>query len=305
MESYHYTYWGRKKAVVVQFSRGCPYPCSYCGQSLFWQRWRHRDPQQFADEIEMLHNKYQIELFNFADENPATNQKAWKAFLEALIKKNLNITLVGSIRADNVVRDAEYLHLYKQAGFERFLLGIENYDSTILEKIKKEGSMNKDKEAIQLLRKNNILSMATYVIGFGEETFKDLLNSFKQLLDYDPDQIQLLYVTPHKWTPYFEEVKHKNIIQLDQQKWDYKHQILEMKHLRSWQLLICVKLIEVCIQMRPKALKRLFFHKDVKLRAAMRWYTNIGRRVWFHELFEFFFNRKRQSSNITLDTFWK
>jgi anaerobic magnesium-protoporphyrin IX monomethyl ester cyclase len=305
MESYHYTYWGRKKAVVVQFSRGCPYPCSYCGQSLFWQRWRHRDPQRFADEIEMLHNKYQVELFNFADENPATNQKAWKTFLEALIKKNLNITLVGSIRADNVVRDAEYLHLYKQAGFERFLLGIENYDSTILEKIKKEGSMNKDKEAIQLLRKNNILSMATYVIGFGEETFKDLLNSFKQLLDYDPDQIQLLYVTPHKWTPYFEEVKHKNIIQLDQQKWDYKHQILEMKHLRSWQLLICVKLIEVCVQMRPKALKRLFFHKDTKLRSAMRWYTNIGRRVWFHELFEFFFNQKYQHPKITLDKFWK
>ncbi|MGB0522959.1 MAG: B12-binding domain-containing radical SAM protein [Flammeovirgaceae bacterium] len=35
MKPYHYSYWGGKKAVVVQFSRGCPYPCNYCGQSLF------------------------------------------------------------------------------------------------------------------------------------------------------------------------------------------------------------------------------------------------------------------------------
>jgi len=37
MKGYNYTYWGKRKAVVIQFSRGCPYPCSYCGQSLFWK----------------------------------------------------------------------------------------------------------------------------------------------------------------------------------------------------------------------------------------------------------------------------
>ena len=30
--------------VNVQFSRGCPHPCTYCGQRGFWTRWRHRDP---------------------------------------------------------------------------------------------------------------------------------------------------------------------------------------------------------------------------------------------------------------------
>ncbi len=42
MRDYNYTYWGKRKAVVIQFSRGCPYPCTYCGQSLFWKKWRHR-----------------------------------------------------------------------------------------------------------------------------------------------------------------------------------------------------------------------------------------------------------------------
>ena len=182
MDGYNYTYWGKHKAVVIQFSRGCPYPCTYCGQSLFWQKWRHRSPRSLADEFEMLHKKYGIKVFNFADENPSSNAEAWKAFLEALIAKDLDIILVGSIRADNIVRDADILHLYKKAGFERFLLGIENYDKAVLKNIKKAGTMSKDMEAIRLLRKHNILSMATYVVGFGEEKTRDFYNSLKHLL---------------------------------------------------------------------------------------------------------------------------
>jgi anaerobic magnesium-protoporphyrin IX monomethyl ester cyclase len=305
MDGYNYTYWGHKKAVVIQFSRGCPYPCNYCGQSLFWKKWRNRDPQKLADEIEMLNKVYGIEVINFADENPSTNKRAWKLFLEALIEKNLNLILVGSIRADNIVRDENHLHLYKKAGFERFLLGIENYDEVILEKIKKAGSKVKDKRAIELLRKHNILSMATYVVGFGEETARDFYNSLKQLLAYDPDQVQLLYVTPHKWTPYFKEVEDKKIIQLDQRYWDYKHQILETPNLKLWKVLLLVKLIEVIMQARPKAIKRWLFHKDKRLRKAMFWYNNIGKRVWFFEIFQFFFVNRRSKKGIIIKDFWE
>lgn len=305
MGDYHYTYWGKRKAVVIQFSRGCPHSCSYCGQTLFWGTWRHRDPQLLADEIEMLHKRYGVEVINFADENPSANQKEWKKFLQALVLKNLKLILVGSIRADTIVRDAEFLHLYKKAGFERFLLGIENYDESVLEKIKKGGSITKDRQAIQLLRKNDILSMATYVVGFGEESLSSLFHSLQQLLRYDPDQIQLLYVTPHKWTPFFGEIKDKRIFQADQRKWDYKHQVIVMESLKPWQLVLCVKLIEFIMQIRPAALKRLFFHRDERLRDAMRWYTSIGRKVWFHELFQFFFKGYPQSTDMTLSDFWK
>jgi anaerobic magnesium-protoporphyrin IX monomethyl ester cyclase len=305
MHDYQYTYWGKRKAVVIQFSRGCPYPCTYCGQSLFWKKWRHRDPQKLADEMEWLHRELGVEVFNFADENPSSNPRAWREFLEALIAKKLKLILVGSIRADNIVRDADFLHLYKQAGFERFLLGIENYDEVVLEKIKKAGTISKDKEAIQLLRKHHILSMATYVVGFGEERSRDFYNSLKQLLSYDPDQVQLLYVTPHKWTPYFEEVKDKEIILTDQRKWDYKHQVIKTQYLQPWMVILYVKLIELIMQTRPKAVMRLFFHQEARLRSAMRWYTRIGRRVWFWELYQFFFVTKLNTEEIKMKEFWK
>jgi anaerobic magnesium-protoporphyrin IX monomethyl ester cyclase len=244
-------------------------------------------------------------VFNFADENPATDKEAWKSFLVALIAENIPIILVGSTRADNIVRDADILHLYKKAGFERFLLGIENCDETILENIKKNGNVRADREAIKLLRKHGILSMVTYVFGFGNETTIDFVKNYRKLRSYDPDQIQLMYVTPHRWTPYFNEIKSCKIIQPDQRKWDYKHQVLATDHLSPFQIILYVKLLELAMQIRLKSLKRLFFHPDKSLRKAMKWYYKIGRKVWFYELFCFFFMDKTRNKGLSLEGFWK
>jgi anaerobic magnesium-protoporphyrin IX monomethyl ester cyclase len=299
-----YSYWGGKRAVVVQFSRGCPHLCNYCGQRGFWTRWRHRDPVKFAAEIANLHRDHGVEVFNFADENPTASRKPWRAFLEALIAENVEVTLVGSTRADDIVRDADILHLYKQAGVERWLLGMENTDSGTLDLIKKGGSTTKDREAIRLLRKHGILSMATWVVGFEDESDADLLRGLRQILSYDPDQIQALYVTPHRWTPFFGIAKDRTVIQTDVRKWDYKHQVLATKHMKPWRLLAWVKTIEVIAQTRPKALRRLLAHPDPKIRHAQRWYYQMGRRVWFREVGEFLFKERHLADGPTLEEFW-
>ncbi len=202
-----YSYWGGKRAVVVQFSRGCPYLCSYCGQRGYWTQWRHRDPVKFAKELARLYNEQGVELINFADELPTGSRKAWKTFLEALIAEDVPLLLVGSTRAGDIVRDKDILALYKKAGVIRFLLGIESYEEKTLESIKKGGSATEDQQAIRLLRAHGIISMATYVLGFKEEKDWDYWSSFKHLLRYDPDQVQLLYATPHRWTPFYAEVE--------------------------------------------------------------------------------------------------
>ncbi|ESQ92777.1 magnesium-protoporphyrin IX monomethyl ester cyclase [Asticcacaulis sp. AC460] len=299
-----YSYWGRKRAVVVQFSRGCPHPCNYCGQRGFWTQWRHRNPERFAAEIARLHRDHGVEVFNFADENPTSSKKMWKRFLEALIAENVSVTLVGSTRADDIVRDRDHLHLYKQAGVERFLMGMENTDEAVLSKIRKGGSTTTDREAIRLMRLHGMLSMATWVVGFEEETDADYWRQLRQLLAYDPDQIQSVYVTPHRWTPFFGLAKGREVIQTDQSKWDYKHQVLATRHVPPWRVFVWVKAIEVIMQTRPKALWRLLTLGDPKLRHAQRWYYQMGRRVWFHELFGFLFRDKRLKKGPSVETFW-
>ena len=299
-----YSYWGGLRAVVVQFSRGCPHLCNYCGQRGFWTRWRHRDPARFAREIARLHREHGVRVFNFADENPTVSKKAWRAFLEALIAENVDVLLVGSTRADDIVRDADILHLYKKAGWIRFLLGMENTDEATLARIRKGGTTATDREAIRLMRRHGIISMATWVVGFEEETDRNYWRGLRQLIAYDPDQIQMLYVTPHRWTPFFRLAAGRRVIQTDRRRWDYKHQVLATRHMAPWRVLLWVKFMEAALQCRPKALYRTFLQPDRRLRYAMRWYSEMGRRVWPFELRNFFLRDRRKKNGPTVAEFW-
>ena len=217
-----YTYWGNRRAVVVQFSRGCPHHCRYCGQRVFWQTWRHRDPVKFAAELARLYREQGVEVINFADENPTASRPAWKRFLEALIAENVPLILVASTRTGDIVRDADILHLYKRAGVARFLLGIESADERTLRRICKGSTQAIDREAIRLLRRHGIISMAAWVAGFALETDRDYWRTLRQIIAYDPDQIQALYATPHRWTAFAEEQSDSRVIQTDLRRWDYK-----------------------------------------------------------------------------------
>ncbi len=146
--------------------------------------------------------------------------------------------------------------------------------------------------------------MATYVVGFEEETDDNYWRGLKQLLSYDPDQIQLLYVTPHRWTLYFRMASSRRVIQTDQRKWDYKHQVLATRHVPPWRVLIWVKLIEALMQLRPQSLRRVIAHRDLPIRDAMRWYYRIGRRVWPFEIWNFLFRDRHQKDGPTLAEFW-
>lgn len=298
-----YSYWGDRRAVVVQFSRGCPHRCNYCGQRGFWTRWRHRNPVAFAREIARLHSEQGVEVFNFADENPTASREAWRAFLEALIAERVKVILVGSTRAGDIVRDADLLPLYRQAGVARFLMGMESTDESTLQRIRKDSQSATDREAIRLLRRHGILSMAAFVAGFDEETDRDYWRALRQIVAYDPDQIQALYATPHRWTDFYRLEARRRVIQSDLGRWDYKHQVLATRKLPPWRVTAWMKCIEAVAQLRPKSLWRVLAHPDVEQRKAMRWYYRIGRKVWPYELWHFLFRDRRREDGPTLQEF--
>jgi anaerobic magnesium-protoporphyrin IX monomethyl ester cyclase len=298
-----YTYWGDRRAVVVQFSRGCPHHCSYCGQRGFWRKWRHRNPVKFAAELARLHREQGVEVINFADENPTADREAWRQFLEALIAENVPLILVGSTRAGDIVRDADILHLYKRAGVARFLMGFESTDENTLRKIRKGSTRAIYREAIRLLRQHNIISMAAWVSGFAHEIDRDYWRTLRQIIAYDPDQVQGLYATPHRWTGFARQEAERRVIQTDLSRWDYKHQVLASTHVPNWRVLLWMKLIEAISQLRPKSLWRLFAHRDAGFRAAMRWYYRIGRKVWPYELWHWLFTDHRTAGGPTVAEF--
>ncbi len=69
-------------------------------------------------------------------------------------------------------------------------------------------------------------------------------------------------------------------------------------------LLVYVKAIELAIQARPKVLARLLFHHDPEQRHSMRWYTRIGRRVWFREIADLLVKDRFLREPPSLKVFW-
>jgi anaerobic magnesium-protoporphyrin IX monomethyl ester cyclase len=123
-------------------------------------------------------------------------------------------------------------------------------------------------------------------------------------LSYDPDQIQVMYVTPHRWTPYFRLAADRRVIQLDQKKWDYKHQVLSTRYMSPWRVILWVKAIECVMQLRPRSLARLFFHPDRPIRDCIRWYYRVAKGVLRFEIFNFLWRDKHTPSGPTLAEFW-
>jgi anaerobic magnesium-protoporphyrin IX monomethyl ester cyclase len=282
-----YQCWGLGRSAIVQFSRGCPHQCSYCGQRGFWTKWRYRDAEKTAAEIGWLYREKGVNFIDLADENPTSSKRIWQHFLEAVIAQKVPVKLFATIRAPDIVRDADILHLYKSAGIDCVLMGMETTDPATIEKIRKGSTTRDDLEAIRLLRRHGILSMIGHIVGFEQETFTDYWRSLRQILLYDPDLLNAMYVTPHRWTDFYRDNEAREVVEPNQSRWDYRHQILGTRHLRPWQIFALVKLTEAIVHLRPRALLRHLFYADRHQRRAYRWSFRHASRVWFAEMVEF------------------
>jgi len=96
-----------------------------------------------------------------------------------------------------------------------------------------------------------------------------------------------MYVTPHAWTAFGEEVMGRRVVQLDQAKWDYRHQILAQEHLRPWQLFLAAKWLELRFHLTPRRLWSMIAGGDRSGRRQRRWVFRHVSVVWLAEVVEF------------------
>jgi anaerobic magnesium-protoporphyrin IX monomethyl ester cyclase len=281
-----YRCFGLGRAAIVQFSRGCPHRCTHCGQHQFWVRWRHRDPHKLVDEIEWLSRVHRVRFITLADENPTTSKPEWRHFLELLAERQLPVYFFATIRASDIVRDADILDLYRKSGILYVLMGIESTDDRVLEQIRKGSTSRIDLQACQLLRRQRIFSILGHIVGLQDETPSTFRTAFSQLSLYDGDYLNAMYVTPHDWTPLGIGASTRPIVETDQRLWDYRHQVLGQQHLSPARLLLMVKWLELRFHLRPQRLYRILKTRSALHRHQWLWcLLHIG-MVWILELGE-------------------
>ncbi len=287
-----YSMFGFKNAAGLQFSRGCTLTYTYCGQWMFWKKWRHRSPENVVEQLKILKNCYGVNIVWFADENFAVDREVAKQILELIVEADLGISLNLNMTAADLVRDADLIPLYKHAGVDYIVMGIETLNDKVITEIRKNNPFEISKEAVHLLRENNIISLTNIIYGLEEESWKTIFEKFKGLLKLDSDILNAMYLTPHFWTAQGKATEPYDVIQTDQDKWSYRNQVLATRYLPPIGLFLGVKLTEILFHIRPKALKRLLIGKDKRYLQIMRHSMWVGIKVVLAEIFEFFFETK-------------
>ena len=167
-------------------------------------------------------------------------------------------------------------------------MGIESFEDKVITRIKKNNPYATSKKAVELLRENNIISLVNLIYGLEQESPRTLWAKFRTLLVFDPDILNAVYITPHFWTADGKATRPADIIQIDQEKWTYRNQVVATPFLSPVQLFLGVKLTEAIFHLRPLALSRLAFARDARYRKIMRHSIWVGFKVVLAEIYEFF-----------------
>lgn len=282
-----YKLFGCGRAAGVQFSRGCPLTCGYCGQWQFWRKWRHRSPENLVAQLRLLAETYGVRIAWLADENFAADRDlAWEV-LERLVAADLGISLNLNMTAADVVRDRDLLPLYKAAGVDYVVMGIEAVDDAVVASIAKDNPFAVSRAAVRALRANGIVSLVNVIYGLEDESLRTCLSKLRGLLRLDPDVANCVYLTPHSWTPSGRATDAAAVVQPDQALWTYRNQVLATTHLSPAALFALVKLTETVFHLRPRALLRLVRGDDARVRGIRRASLAVGARVVAAEIAEF------------------
>ncbi|MBC2669697.1 magnesium-protoporphyrin IX monomethyl ester anaerobic oxidative cyclase [Novosphingobium piscinae] len=200
-----------KRVAIPNMARGCPFTCSFCSQWKFWRDYRIRDPRAVVDEIETLVNDHDVGFFILADEEPTINRKKFIAFCEELIARGLPERIQWGIntRVTDILRDEDYLALYRKAGLVHVSLGTEAAAQLKLDLFNKETTVEQNKKAIRLLREADILVEAQFIVGLENETAETLEETYRMAQDWKPDLANWSMYTPWPFSNLFEELGDK------------------------------------------------------------------------------------------------
>lgn len=124
------------RAIGVLSSRGCPYSCSFCANSLT-KKFKYMEPSVFVDQVEFLMEKYGIEAFNFLDDSFMANRKHAENICKEIIARGLDIKWYCSIRVDRAAKDKELLALMQKAGCIAVGFGVEFASDDVLKHVSK------------------------------------------------------------------------------------------------------------------------------------------------------------------------
>lgn len=206
------------RAVDYELSRGCPFTCSYCVETVIQKYYdfhshtskgglkkandylRNKSAKQIFQELKILHEKYKVKLIRCQDTNFLTIKKSVLEELALLLENsNLNIMLYIETRAEGI--NIGTINLLKRLKVDGIGMGIELSEENFREEnLNRFSNQDAILNAFKLLKIANIKRTAYNVIGFPEQNESSILETIKFNKLLAPDNVTVAFFTPYMGT---------------------------------------------------------------------------------------------------------
>ncbi len=196
------------RSFSIMTSRGCPFRCTFCSQSIMPEKWRGRSPENVVAEFRHLIKDLGAQEIGVLDDSANINRKRLKAISELLIKEGLNTVpwiMINGIRADLAQKDL--LSLMKQAGCKRTAFGVETGDEDMLVHIDKRETHEEIRQAFRNAQEVGIETVGFFIIGLPGDTEESMEKTIRYAIDLDPLVANFSMMTPYPGTLAYEEIK--------------------------------------------------------------------------------------------------
>ncbi len=136
-----------------------------------------------------------------SDEIPTFDRDRWVRILDLMIERKVGVKLLMETRVDDILRDADIMHRYREAGVEHIYVGVEAGDQATLDLFNKNTKVEQSKAAIDIINNADIVSETSFVLGMPDDTPESIAAIIELAKHYNPDMGFFLAIAP--W-PYAE-----------------------------------------------------------------------------------------------------
>jgi hopanoid C-3 methylase HpnR len=155
----------------IEFSRGCPWDCSFCSAWTFYGRsYRARSPEAVVEDLATIPEPGVFIL----DDVAFLHEKQAFAIGEAIVRKDIRKKYYLETRGDVLLRNKEVFRFWRTLGFKYLFLGIEAIDEDGLKKFRKRVPLGRNFEALEFARSMGMTAIINIIADpdWDEERFR-------------------------------------------------------------------------------------------------------------------------------------
>lgn len=164
------------KSIPVFFSRGCPFPCTFCAAKVTsGQQLRRRGLDHIFTELHFLQKEYGIKRFIIEDEGFGVTKKFIMDFCERVRAEKLKVKFAMGVGMRLDIVDEELLESMAKSNFEKVIaLGLESGSERILKLMKKQINLDLVWEKVNLMNSMGFEPTGYFILGYPSETREEM-----------------------------------------------------------------------------------------------------------------------------------